>query len=237
MTDEGPLAGVDLVVFDCDGVLVDTETLGPAVVAAMTAEVGWPLTPDEVRRRFLGRPEAYLYEQVRAHATGPVDADWLAEYRRRVSEAFAARPHTMPGVGELLDALDARGLPYCVASSGGHPRIRHSLTHSGLWPRFAGRIFSADDVARGKPAPDLFLHAARESGHPPARCLVIEDSPAGVDAALAAAMPVIGYTGGPTAAETLAHATLGTVSDLRLIAAKDHYDRLLAEHYTWMLGG
>ncbi|MDT0323031.1 HAD family hydrolase [Streptomyces millisiae] len=213
-----PLAGVDLVVLDCDGVLVDTETLGPAVVSEMTGEVGWPLTPDEVRRRFLGRPEAYLYEQVRAHATRPVGPDWLADYRDRVSAAFAARPHTMPGVGELLDALDARALPYCVASSGSHARIRHSLGHSGLLPRFAGRIFSADDVPRGKPAPDLFLHAARTSGVKPARCLVVEDSPAGVDAALAAGMPVIGYTGGPTAAEALAHATLGTVPDLRLIA-------------------
>ncbi|WP_432746608.1 HAD family hydrolase [Streptomyces sp. JH002] len=206
---------VRLVIFDCDGVLVDTETIGPAVVAEMATEAGWPLTPDEVRERFLGRPEAYLYEQIRAHAATPVGPDWLVTYHARVSEAFAARPHTMPGVVELLDALDARGLPYCVASSGNHRRIRHSLTHSGLWPRFAGRIFSADDVAHGKPAPDLFLHAARTMGAAPADCLVIEDSPAGVDAALAAAMPVIGYTGGPTTPAELAHATHGVLDDLR----------------------
>ncbi|MET9859281.1 HAD family hydrolase [Streptomyces smyrnaeus] len=208
------LAAARLVVFDCDGVLVDTERIGPEVVAAMATEAGWPLTPAEVLEKFLGTSEPYLLAQVRAHATVPVSDSWLVEYRSRVAAAFDAAPHTMPGVVELLDALDARSLPYCVASSGSHPRIRHSLTATGLWERFAGRVFSADDVRRGKPAPDLFLHAAAACGVPPAECLVIEDSPAGVRAARAAHMPVLGYTGGPTPAPWLADASAGTLADL-----------------------
>ncbi|GAA2634078.1 HAD family hydrolase [Streptomyces axinellae] len=211
------LAETKLVVFDCDGVLVDTERIGPEVVAAMTTEVGWPLTPEDVRELFLGTPEPYLLAQVRAHTTVPVDESWLAEYRRRVAAAFDAAPHTMPGVRDLLDALDARGLPYCVASSGSHSRIRHSLTATGLWERFEGRVFSAEDVAHGKPAPDLFLYAAARCGSAPARCLVVEDSPAGVRAALAAGMPVLGYTGGPTPADWLTEATHGVTDDLRAL--------------------
>ncbi|MBO3682309.1 HAD family phosphatase [Streptomyces sp. NEAU-YJ-81] len=145
------LSDTRLVIFDCDGVLVDTERIGPAVGADMAAEVGWPLTPGQVRHRFLGRPESYLYEQVRAHATAPVGPNWLDAYRKKVRDAFAAQPHTMPGVQELLDFLDHRRLPYCVASSGSHERIQHSLTSTGLLGRFAGHVFSADDVARGKP--------------------------------------------------------------------------------------
>uniref|UniRef100_A0AAU3H3L4 HAD family hydrolase n=1 Tax=Streptomyces sp. NBC_01401 TaxID=2903854 RepID=A0AAU3H3L4_9ACTN len=217
------LRNARLVIFDCDGVLVDTERIGPEVVAAMATEAGWPLSPAEVRSRFLGRPESYLYEQIRSHATAPVGPEWLTEYRTRFRDAFAARPRTMPGVGELLDHLDARGLPYCVASSGSHERIAHSLSVTALQDRFAGRVYSADDVSLGKPAPDLFLHAARAMGYPPERCLVIEDSPAGVDAALAAAMRVIGYTGGPTEADALAHADLGVISSMtQLVAVSSH---------------
>ncbi|MEV7869790.1 HAD family phosphatase [Streptomyces sp. NPDC088124] len=212
-----PARGTGLVVLDCDGVLVDTERIGPDIVAELATEAGWPLTPDEVRERFLGRPEPYLYEQVRAHARTPLGPEWLDLYRARVRDAFTARPFTMPGVRELLDALDARQLPYCVASSGGHDRIEHSLTVTGLWNRFAGRVFSAEDVPRGKPAPDLFLHAAHTLAVPPAACLVVEDSPAGVTAALAAGMPVIGYAGGPTPREALAHASHGVIDDLRVL--------------------
>ncbi|MFI8848714.1 HAD family hydrolase [Streptomyces sp. NPDC053499] len=208
------LAAARLVIFDCDGVLVDTERIGPEVVAAMATEAGWPLTPADVLEKFLGTPEPYLLAQVRAHAKVPVDESWLVEYRSRVAAAFDAAPHTMPGVPELLDSLDARGVPYCVASSGSHARIRHSLTATGLWERFTGRIFSAEDVREGKPAPDLFLHAAAVCGTPPAECLVIEDSPAGVRAARAAHMPVLGYTGGPTPAAWLADASAGTLADL-----------------------
>ncbi|MDJ1137983.1 HAD family hydrolase [Streptomyces iconiensis] len=214
------LGGAKLVIFDCDGVLVDTERIGPEVVAAMAAEVGWALTPEDVRALFLGTPESYLLEQLRAHATVPVPDSWPAEYQARVAAEFEAAPHTMPGVREVLDALDARGVPYCVASSGAHARIRHSLRATGLWERFTEgsfRVFSTDDVPHGKPAPDLFLHAAAECGAAPEHCLVVEDSPAGVRAALAARIPVLGYTGGPTPAEWLADATLGTVDDLRLL--------------------
>ncbi|MFS8201441.1 HAD family hydrolase [Streptomyces sp. CWNU-52B] len=208
-----------LVIFDCDGVLVDTERIGPEVVAAMATEAGWPLSPAEVRRRFLGRPESYLYDEIRGHATASIGPEWLTEYRTRFRDAFAASPRTMPGVGELLDHLDARGLPYCVASSGSHERIAHSLSVTALQDRFTGRVFSADDVPFGKPAPDLFLYAARTMGYAPERCLVIEDSPAGVDAALAAAMRVVGYTGGPTEAAELAHANAGVISSMTHLVA------------------
>ncbi|MEU7178740.1 MULTISPECIES: HAD family hydrolase [Streptomyces] len=208
------LAGVSLVVLDCDGVLVDTERTGPAVVAAMAAEVGWHLTAGEVRERFLGTTESFLLSEVRAHATVEVGQEWLARYRTRVRDAFAAAPRTMPGVRRLLGALEDRGLAYCVASSGSHARIRHSLTAVGLWERFAGRVFSADDVPRGKPAPDLFRYAAERCGRGPGGCLVVEDSPAGVRAALAARMPVVGYCGGPTPAHWLQDADRGVVSAL-----------------------
>ncbi|MFE6157372.1 HAD family hydrolase [Streptomyces sp. NPDC056486] len=208
-----------LVIFDCDGVLVDTERIGPEVVAAMATESGWPLNPAEVRRRFLGRPESYLYDQIRSHAAAPIGPEWLTEYRTRFRDAFAARPQTMPGVRELLDHLDARRLPYCVASSGSHERIAHSLSVTALQDRFTGRVFSADDVPFGKPAPDLFLHAARTMGYLPERCLVIEDSPAGVDAALAATMQVVGFTGGPTEADALTHANLGVISSMTHLVA------------------
>lgn len=199
----------------------------------MAGEVGWRLTAAEVRERFLGTSEPYLLEQVRAHATRPVGENWLAEYRTRVRAAFDAAPRTMPGVAACLDRLDAAGLPYCVASSGGHERIAHSLTVTGLWPRFAGRVFSADDVPRGKPAPELFLHAARESGHPPATCLVVEDSPAGVEAALAAGMPVVGYCGGPTPPRWLHKADRGLLRDFAGLADRtdgtDSTDRTARE--------
>ena len=211
----GVLEGVGLVVFDCDGVLVDTETIGPRVLSEMTTELGWPLTPDDIRRLFLGTSEPYLMAQLRAHATEPVPEGWLDEYLRRLRAGFDAAPHTMPHVRETLDALDARGMPYCVASSGAHERIRHSLTATGLWDRFAGRVFSADDVAHGKPEPDLFLYAAGKSAAEPGDCLVVEDSPAGVTAARAAGMPVVGYAGGPTPAEWLTDATRGVLTDLR----------------------
>ncbi|WP_338146762.1 HAD family phosphatase [Streptomyces boncukensis] len=208
-------ARTGLVVFDCDGVLVDTETLGPRIVAEMTTELGWPLAPDDVRRLFLGTPASHLLAEVRAHATAPVPDGFLADYRARLRTAFEAAPHTMPGVRETLDALEARAVPYCVASSGAHERIHHSLTATGLWERFAGRVFSADDVAHGKPEPDVFLHAAEKSGAVPGECLVLEDSPAGVRAALAAGMRVAGYAGGPTPAEWLRDATEGVLTDVR----------------------
>jgi HAD superfamily hydrolase (TIGR01509 family) len=131
--------------------------------------------------------------QIEAHLGRPLPANWDEPFRHLYREAFAAELKPVPGV---LEALEAIASPTCVASSGTHERMRYTLGLTGLYPRFAGRIFSASEVARGKPAPDLFLHAASRMGIPPADCAVVEDSRYGVEAARAAGMRAFGYAGG-----------------------------------------
>ncbi len=186
-------APVELVIFDCDGVLVDSEPIAFRLLLATLAGGGLELPPEEAHARFLGKSLATTREIVaRDHGLTVSDAA-LAEMRRALYAAFRAELTAIPGIAETLDALPCA---YCVASSSQPERIELSLTVTGLWPRFAGRAFSATMVARGKPAPDLFLFAARSLGYPPARCLVVEDSPAGIEAAQAAGMRVVAFTGG-----------------------------------------
>jgi HAD superfamily hydrolase (TIGR01509 family) len=186
-----------LVIFDCDGVLVDSEPIALRLLLDTLAEAGLALDPEEARARFLGRSLASTRE-ILARDFGLALSDAaLADMRRRLYAAFRSGLTPVPGIVETLDALP---VPYCVASSSQPERIELSLTVAGLWPRFAGRAFSATMVARGKPAPDLFLYAARCLGYPPAACLVVEDSPAGITAAKAAGMRVVAFTGGSHAA-------------------------------------
>ncbi|MBV9832258.1 MAG: HAD family hydrolase [Marmoricola sp.] len=186
----------DLVIFDCDGVLVDTEVLQVAVEARVLTEIGWQIEPDEVVRRWMGRTAAAQTADIRERLgeEGVRRYDELA--RGQIHEAFERDLVEVEGVSSLLDALDAAGLPACVASSGSHERIRRTLGLTGLLPRFEGRIYSALDVEHGKPAPDLFLHAAARLGVPPSRCVVVEDSAYGVQAGVAAGMRVLGYGSG-----------------------------------------
>jgi HAD superfamily hydrolase (TIGR01509 family) len=186
-------APIALVIFDCDGVLVDTERIAVRIDVVVLARLGWTLTEAEVIERFMGRSDEEMTREIEAHLGRPLPASWEEPFRHLYREAFAAELEPVPGIVEALDAI---AIPTCVASSGTHEKIRFTLGLTGLYERFAGRIFSASEVARGKPAPDLFLHAAARMGVSPAGCAVVEDSSYGVEAARAAGMRAFGYAGG-----------------------------------------
>lgn len=180
---------IELVIFDCDGVLVDSERLAVRIDVTVLAALGWPLTERDVIDRFVGRSHEFMVAEIEAHLGRRLADDWEDEFHHLYREAFAAELTPVDGV---LEALDQITLPTCVASSGSHEKMRDTLGLTGLYERFAGRIFSASEVARGKPAPDLFLHAARRMGVDPAACAVVEDSRYGVEAARAGGMLALG---------------------------------------------
>ncbi|MFB4197021.1 HAD family hydrolase [Streptomyces carpaticus] len=205
-------SAIELVIFDCDGVLVDSEPLALRVCVELGAQLGWPLTEREIVDRFLGRSERSVTAQVAERLGEEAAARWNALYRARLAEAIDTELLPVPGVVEALDAIV---LPSCIASSGSHEKMRRTLGRTGLRERFEGRIFSASEVARGKPEPDLFLHAAQRLGVDPARCAVVEDSQYGVRAARAAGMRAFGYAGGLTPADWLAGADTVVFEDMR----------------------
>lgn len=186
-----------LVIFDCDGVLVDTEPVANRLLVRVLAEDGFHVTYEECRRLFVGRTMEAVMRHVEEAIGRPLDAHWPAYIRDETLKAFAEGVAPVAGAEDALRALRARGVPFCVASSGRFEKMRFTLGAAGLLPLVADVLFSAEQVAHGKPAPDLFLHAAKEMGHAPEACLVIEDSVPGVQAAVAAGMPVIGYAGDP----------------------------------------
>ncbi len=182
-----------LVVFDNDGVLVDSESLANRVLARLLSELWRPTSFEECVESYLGGTIERVRELVEARSGRRLPADFEARYHRDLFAAFDAGLRAVPGAGAVLDRLEESAIPFCVASSGSHERIERALRLTGLWDRFAGRVFSASDVARGKPAPDLFVHAAARMGVAPAETVVVEDSPLGVEAARAAGMAVIGF--------------------------------------------
>ena len=182
--------------------LVDSERIATRIDVEVLGELGWPITQDEVIERFVGKTDAAMQREVEEYLGRSVSGDW-ERFARRYHEAFAAELQPVDGIVEALDAIE---LPTCVASSGRPESIEAKLRLTGLWERFDGRISSAADVEHGKPAPDLFLHAARTMGVAPARCAVVEDSPFGVQAARAAGMRSLGYAGGIIPAERLSGA-------------------------------
>jgi HAD superfamily hydrolase (TIGR01509 family) len=197
----------ELVIFDNDGVLVDSEPLSNRILAEYLTEVGHPTTYEESVRDFMGAAEHRIHDLVRERTGQALPAGFNETLHARVFAAFARELAPVVGVGGVLDKLVADGVPYCLASSGTHERIRVALRKTGLYDRFGEeRLFSAQDVGRGKPAPDLFLHAAASMGVVPERCAVVEDSPLGVRAARAAGMDVYGFTA-MTPPERLAEAT------------------------------
>lgn len=204
--------GVGLVIFDCDGVLVDSERLNVRTEAGLLADLGWPLTEDEVIERFVGRSAAHMHAEIERRLGRPVD--WAAEVEAPCRAVLARELEAVDGIIEALDAID---VPTCVASSGSHDAITFSLGRTGLWQRFAGRIFSVDDVARGKPAPDVFLLAADAMGVPADRCVVVEDSASGVAAGLAAGMAVVAFAGGVTPAQRLRGDGVTVIHDMRTL--------------------
>jgi HAD superfamily hydrolase (TIGR01509 family) len=178
------------VIFDCDGVLVDSETAANAVLAELLTSIGIPTTPEQAVATYMGRSWASCVEIAERALGGAAPDDFGERYRAGVSAAWERELQPVPGVVEMLDAID---LPSCVASSGEHERMRLTLGLTGLLPRFEGRLFSATEVDRGKPAPDLFLHAAQRMGFEPAATAVVEDTVPGVQAGRAAGMRVLAF--------------------------------------------
>ncbi|MEV6954391.1 HAD family hydrolase [Streptomyces sp. NPDC051183] len=211
---------IELVIFDCDGVLVDSERLAVRLQVALGAELGWPLTAEEVVERFIGRAKESIVEQLTERLGAETAALWWKQLMQRHREAVDIGLDPVDGLPEALAALT---VPTCVASSGSHEKMRHTLGRTGLYGHFEGRIYSASEVPRGKPAPDLFLYAARQMGVDPAACAVVEDSGPGVRAARAAGMRAFGYSGGPTPAERLEGPGTVVFDDMRELP------RLLAE--------
>jgi len=203
----------DLIVFDCDGVVVDSERIVHAVFNDFMAELGVTLTPD-INEQFLGRTLADCLRIV-AELTGRAAPEGALErYRENRDRVLREQVQAVDGVRQVLEALS---VPFCIASSGDHSKMRATLGATGLLPLFAGKLFSATEVARGKPAPDVFLYAARKMGVGPERTAVIEDSINGVLAGRAAGMTVFGYAD-LIAAERLAgagaHVTFTHMSEL-----------------------
>ncbi len=197
-----------LVIFDCDGVLVDSEPIAARVLLEGIAETGLTLEAEVVNDRFLGRSMASIIDILRQDYGCILGEDGLTRMRERLFAAFRADLKPTPGIGAVVRTLTDLGVPFCVASSSQVERIRLALEVTGLLPFFEGRIYSAVMVRHGKPAPDLFLHAARSEGCDPARCVVVEDSPAGVEAAHRAGMRVLGYGGGGHAGHPRVRAAL-----------------------------
>ena len=184
---------IELVVFDCDGVLVDSEIISAKVLIKQLETVGIQVDFDYVQQHFLGRSFPWVVSEVGNRFDITLPPDFENQHRCTLLTAFETELRSMDGVEGVLSDLRVRA---CVATSSSPIRVQRSLELAGLAERFAGRVFSASDVAKGKPAPDLFLHAARSMGVEPRRCLVIEDSLSGLEAAVAADMPVWRFMGG-----------------------------------------
>jgi HAD superfamily hydrolase (TIGR01509 family) len=182
--------GAGLLIFDCDGVLVDSDRISLRIQAERITALGLPMTYDDCVREFLGLGMPTTLRMLEERLGRPLPEGWAKKLEAEVEEAFRRELRPVPGI---VDALDRITLPTCVASSSGHAKLMMTLGLTGLYERFAGRIFSAEEVARGKPDPDLFFYAAERMGVVPERCIVIEDSPFGVAAAVAAGMSALGY--------------------------------------------
>lgn len=185
----------DLVIFDNDGVLVDSEPISNRLLAGYLTELGHPTTYEESVRDYMGSAMHRIHELIEERTGRRLPADFDDTFHARVFAAFEKELRAVAGAAEVLGLLAREHIPYCVASSGSHERIRVGHRSAGLGSWFRDEnIFSAEDVGRGKPEPDLFLHAAARMGVAPERCVVVEDSLLGVRAALAAGMDVYGFT-------------------------------------------
>ena len=214
-----------LIIFDCDGVLVDSELISAAVCVETLGEAGMKIRLEEVYERFLGRSSTLMSSVVADTLGKTISDNALNIMRERLYDRFRQELRSIPHVADTLDALD---IPFCVASSSQLERIRLSLQLAGLEQRFEPNIFSATMVANGKPAPDLFLHAARALSVEPGDCVVIEDSAAGIVAAQAAGMTAFAFVGGSHAEGAGLRATLAPLApaaifdDMRELASLLH---------------
>ncbi len=202
----------ELVIFDCDGVLIDSERLAVPIDGAILNHFGIDIPEAEIIDRFVGRSSSVLPEFIEARLGHPLPAGWDVPFRRLYREAYEAELRPIDGIEAALDQIT---LPICVASSSEPEPLRSKLELAGLYDRFAGSVFSAAEVRNGKPAPDLFLYAAERMGAEPTRCAVVEDSQYGVQAARAAGMKAFGFAGGLTRAESLEGPVTTVFDDMR----------------------
>lgn len=210
--------GIGLVIFDCDGVLVDSEVIAARTLVGELEKVSVFIDAAYVAAHFLGRSYRIAVERIKADFGIALPDGFEGQYRTRLIDAFRDGLQPMPHVRGVIEAL---GVPYCLATSSSPERLGHSLDIAGLDDLFAGRTTTASEVSRGKPAPDIFLHAASKFAVAPERCLVIEDSEPGVEGGLAAGMQVWRFTGGshlagldlPANPQALPHRVLASFAD------------------------
>lgn len=180
-----------MVIFDCDGVLIDSETLSNRVIAEEVTVLGWPMTTEQATDLFMGTTVDAIEDKVRARL-GALPEGWRARVMKRIIATMAAEVEAVPGAIDALRAVGDLGLAWRIASNSSHPELRAKFARLAWSDLVDGRVHSHTDVRIGKPAPDLFLHAAAQEGVAPQDCLVIEDSVAGATAARAAGMACLG---------------------------------------------
>lgn len=189
---------VALVIFDCDGVLIDSEGIANRIVAEALSDIGWPMTPAEAEHRFLGMSLPAMTPMIEAQIGRPIPAGFPAHLQAIFENRLAREVEAIPGAIAALDGVSALGLPWRVASNSSHAEMTVKFARIGITERVIGRTHSYEDVRHGKPAPDVYLAAAAAEGVLPAQCLVVEDSQTGVRAARAAGMTCLGYAPGST---------------------------------------
>lgn len=187
---------VELVIFDCDGVLVDSETITNLVFTRLINEAGWAISFDECCAHFKGRSLPSCLGDIEDRLGRKLSPNWLDNYYHQAHEALRTQVQIIPGARQAVAMVQRAGRQVCIGSSGPMEKMKITLGRVGLWDVFEGVIFNAAMVENGKPAPDLFLHAAKMMKVPPQHCVVVEDSPVGAAAARAAGMACLGYVGG-----------------------------------------
>lgn len=202
-----------LIMFDCDGVLVDSEFLGARVFADHLAGFGVNLSASECEQKFRGQTMDYCFKLLQGEYPGKLPGDFLDSLATATTEAFEKELRAIAGIEQVIQWLKMRGMEFCVASNGSLNKVRHSLRVTGLFDYFGEHCFSVEQVKQGKPAPDLFLFAANTMGYTPAQTLVVEDSLAGVTAAVRAGMKVLRY-GSPLSIEGVAIDSFAEMSAL-----------------------
>lgn len=209
-----------LVIFDCDGVLVDSEPIANRVFHEALTSLGVKLSPEETMDRFTGRSLKDCIEEIEILTNNRTDEEFWKNLQGKTFDAFEQELEPVAGITEVVKKLS---WPFCVASSGSISKMKKTLGLTGLLPYFDGKLFSAQDIGNGKPAPDIFLHAADSMSFPPHRCFVVEDSLPGVQAGQRAGMQVFGYTR-HTPSEKLSDFCCETFSHMdKLVSILDRY--------------
>lgn len=208
-----------LVIFDCDGVLIDSEGPASALCATAVTELGWHMTAEQALHTFMGMRISDMPAMIERQSGRPVPPGWVEAMRDRLISVLDTQSALIPGAREAIEAVAAAGVPYRIASNSSHEEMAVKFARTGLTSLVVGRVHSARDVGVGKPAPDVFLAAAQAEGIDPARCLVVEDSLPGVRAAMAAGMPVLGLD---LYGDGAALAALGAIPIRTLTALHDY---------------